>query len=348
MRVRTDFGVLATAVVVASVLSVALHGDGHFFKEGVRGRPDDYVFTGLRGGISYVVLFFLFHLGLRKANIGGTAPGRWAYAGIGAIAAVIMDAAFIPLDVWSKLAHQGAISIALATVAIFGAMLGFIYHWRAGLDAEGDDPAALEAALAASGEPLSPSVAAAEPASITVGQEEYFRGPLQVRTSLPVMAVAALTGAGLCALGQYVVQAGVVTVNTQLGAQTFDLRQALADSAQSITGGVVLLAIVGPLPFAVLGLLGHLGLRGLKQSSPAAYGAAGVLIPAVLTLPLSMGGSWGFVASVCVGLAVVMSIYRSMAGLEPVPVKEDIILNDHRNLVGAHHVRRQFGRVIKA
>jgi hypothetical protein len=46
--------------------------------------------------------------------------------------------------------------------------------------------------------------------------------------------------------------------------------------------------------------------------------------------------------------AIAMSVYRNMAGVEPKPVKEDILVRDRRHLVGAQHPRRQYGRVVKA
>ena len=46
--------------------------------------------------------------------------------------------------------------------------------------------------------------------------------------------------------------------------------------------------------------------------------------------------------------AIAMVVYRNMAGLEPKPVKEDVIVGDRRNLVGADHARRRYGRVVKA
>lgn len=46
--------------------------------------------------------------------------------------------------------------------------------------------------------------------------------------------------------------------------------------------------------------------------------------------------------------ALGMAIYRSFAGLEPVPVKEDVIARRGRDLVGADHPRRRFARVIRA
>jgi hypothetical protein len=44
--------------------------------------------------------------------------------------------------------------------------------------------------------------------------------------------------------------------------------------------------------------------------------------------------------------AIAMLIYRNLAGLEPKPVAEDILVNDRRHLVGSDHARRRYGRVI--
>ena len=41
-----------------------------------------------------------------------------------------------------------------------------------------------------------------------------------------------------------------------------------------------------------------------------------------------------------------MMLYRRLAGVEPKAVKEDVEVRDRRNLVGADHARRRYGRII--
>ena len=90
----------------------------------------------------------------------------------------------------------------------------------------------------------------------------------------------------------------------------------------------------------------HLAARGLNKISYMSYFVIGLLVPIPASLIAGLNGLYiGLIAAVPV--AITMAVYRNMAGLEPVPVKEDIIVSDQRSLVGANHARRQFGRVIK-
>ncbi|MDB5422777.1 MAG: hypothetical protein JWQ29_193 [Phenylobacterium sp.] len=314
-------------------------------------KLDAYVFQGLRGGLTYIALFFLLHLGLRKGRVGG----RWPYVGIGAVSALASVASQTPLLVWPRLAADGRLSEYLGIVAVFGAIMGFLYCWRAGLEAEGDDPALLDKTLkGVAGEPAPDDLAGVSSAIsedgslVDTGQTEYFSGPLQVRTSLPVMFVAALVSSGFYGLAHMLFGiAGEMDMRLKPGLQQ-PIHDALGLAVQSQLHTIVIMGMMAPVPFTIVILLGHLILRAMDRTSYKAYVVAGACAPFLLVLVLGpvLGALMGLAA--IVPLVISMCVYRSMAGLEPKAVKEDIMVRDRRNLVGANHVRRQFGRVVKS
>ena len=312
-------------------------------------KLDAYVVQGLLGALIYISLFVLGHLGLRRANVGG----RWPYAGLGGACALVAVAVQTPAQAWQNLMKMGVMSEYLAVPAVAGAILGFIYHWRSGLEAENDDPAALEAIVKGSAAPVGDGptpVGAAkvsgDGALIDTGEVEYFAGPLQVRTSLPLMFVAALLSAGAFGLVQALFGTGNEFLWRMSGAPHPNLNEAFGQSLWLQLKIASLLSFMSALPFTFVVFLGHMAVRALNRTSYAAYMAVGLCAPVLLGLFLGvMGVLVGLMA--ILPLVMAMSAYRSMAGLEPKPVKEDIMVKDRRDLVGADHARRQFGRLIK-
>jgi hypothetical protein len=303
-------------------------------------RLDAYVLQGLRGGLVYILLFVGLHLGLRR---GGLAQ-RWSYAGAGALAALVAVSLATPGSAWGGMIARGNLSFFLGVIGVAGAIMGFIYHWRAGLEAGADDPQRLQEAVGAQrGEA---ETVTADEVLIDTGEEEYFSGPLQVRTSLPIAFIAALLSAGAFALVRALLS-GFAEFSSLLpehrGAPMLDL------VSQSLAGQLLdmaLLAVMAPVPFAFVVLIGHMIARAWGKSSYQAYMLIGATAPVLLGLLAGVVGVFIGLQAL-VPLAIAMAVYRNMAGLEPKPVKEDIILNDRRNLVGEQHARRQFGRLIK-
>ena len=117
-------------------------------------------------------------------------------------------------------------------------------------------------------------------------------------------------------------------------------------SLQSQALTILLLGLMAPLPMALAVLFGHFLARAWGRDSYRTYMLIGAAAPVLLGLLAGVLGLY-VSAQAIVPMAVAMAVYRNMAGLEPKPVKEDIQLNDQRNLVGESHVRRQFGRLIK-
>jgi hypothetical protein len=407
MKVRTSLSALVTSLVLAGALGVIAVGDGSpptsnpkplisispmradpslptFHRAGepqVQPAPaaaepakapsmneDLLALVFLQGGCTYVIVFLLMHLGLRQASV----INRWAYAGLGAAAAAIAIATLTPPAGWRHLLSEGRLAGYLGLVAAFGAIIGFLYVWRAGLDAEDDDVSALESMHAVQlrmvldGQPLptpaapTPAPAAApapahvysaaaapapatEPAVIQTETAEYFDGPLVVRTSPPVMFVAALVSGGLYAMGLFAL--GLASGMAQRFNPSSQLLAALSGGAEMKAMLMLGTGLVLAVPATLLILLTHLVLRSQGRASYAAYGLGGLAVPVVLGL---IAGPIGVILGVqnALPMAIAMCVYRSMAGLEPKPVKEDIRVKDRRNLVGADHVRRRYGRVV--
>jgi len=355
-RVRTDLHALFIGLLLVSALTYFASGYGILPRPGVK-TLDAALLWCLIGGVIYLAILVPGHLLFRHLGL----SGRWAYAGLGAAACT---AALVSRMALSEVVAGGMLSLHLLFTVVSGALFGFLYHWRAGYEATGDDPARLARVLnpGAAGDPVAALRARASASGGTFGQrapslssdlalvdtgdEEYFDGPLQVRTSVPLAFVAAFLATCLFGVGKYVFTLGLkgsLIAPKGLGP--------LSDQMSTVAGfeGAALLCtvVLGTLPIAVVILLAHAALRAMDKQSYAAYAVGGLVAPVVIGLLM-------FVVFVFMGLllavptAIAMLVYRNMAGLEPKPVKEDVIVGDRRNLVGADHERRRYGRVIKA
>jgi hypothetical protein len=103
-------------------------------------------------------------------------------------------------------------------------------------------------------------------------------------------------------------------------------------------------------PSAILVLCVHHIARALRRHRAWEYAAVGALIAATCAyllspmVPLLSGSSPAFVAVTCG--AIMGALYRSFAGLEPVPLPEAVIATDPNALVGADDPARHQHRVI--
>ena len=105
-------------------------------------------------------------------------------------------------------------------------------------------------------------------------------------------------------------------------------------------------AIVGvPVMFVSI-LAGHYVARGFKRTDYGAYFGLGLVAPIAIAL-FSMFVLAPIALALAVANGVAMVLYRNLAGLEPVPVREDILAARERDLVAADHPRRAFGRVVR-
>jgi hypothetical protein len=370
MRVRTRLGALVSSAVLAAILSVIVVGDGgpprklvnlppadetpqlsgpgnyvhppppRFTYVGPQATADSYALAGLRSGGAYLFVFLFLHLLLRRF---GNAR-RWSYATIGAVAGAVGPESVAHPQAWAAIVERGILSWYLASALLMGAIIGFGYYRAAGLEAEGDDPDLLERVLKQPLPAEGGEFQNASPAYVETEGAEYFDGPLQVRTVLPIALLAALLSAGLYAMIRMSFGALPEFANRLDHGVAVADAVALAFSSQLLT--LVIMVFAAPIPFAAVVLLSHLILRAWGKTGYPAYLAIGLASPLLLGL---LAGPMGVILGLqaIVPMALAMVIYRNMAGVEPARVKEDIILNDRRNLVGADHARRRFGRLIK-
>lgn len=339
-RIRTDLHALLLALAMASAFVFFCTRNYVLALPDAMRTWDRLLVWCLGGGLIYLALFLAGHFVLRRSAVGS----RAAYAGLGAASCVL---AFCTLGAFGDLVEafqRGAGVSYLVLPAALGAIFGFLYAWRAGWEREGDDPAVLSKALAARMSATSgrdgPGIAHLE----TPGAD-YYAGPMQVRTSIPLMVLAALFGSllsgvvrGVMLIGHEVSLLGDVGVDRLL---EHALRSTGAAGIELI--GLMLISV---LPMTVMILAGHYAARAFKWTSPGAYFGVGLVMPPIIAIA-SMLLFLVIALMIVLPTAVAMAIYRQMAGLEPVPVKEDVIVRDPRALVAADHPRRQFGRIIR-
>lgn len=372
LKVKTDVHALVLATLMVSALSFFMSRTGLYLDAPRAWTPDALIFDNLKAGAVYILPFLAGHLTFRKLGV----ASRWAYGGLAAACCLAAFAILMPRANFERLFETGTVSLFLLFGAVAGAVFGFLYHWRSGYDAEGDRPSALAATLsgrmakvtgAETPRPMQPqggptvasagpSAFAPQPASVRspsvsddgalvdTGESEYFNGPLQVRTSLPVMFVASLGSTVLYGVGKYIVGMAFAASKAKDASP-----EAIFEAAYKAAGyegfGLALFVFTATLPFVVVIYAGHMAARALNKTSYAAYGAIGLLTPIVMGLFVFIVGAFIGV-QVAIPAALAMMVYRNMAGLEPKPVKEDIMVKDRRNLVGANHARRTFGRVV--
>ena len=174
---------------------------------------------------------------------------------------------------------------------------------------------------------------------------EYFDGPLQVRTSIPVLLLAAFVGCVANIMVTTIFQLSTYTNFKIADKETLLNIDLIWQAMGGFMTGLVF-AFLTFLPVIFLVLLAHMALRGLRKTSYAAYGLAGLLSSPVAII--LTGGPSAITAFAIIPAMVAALAYRRFAGLEPAPVAEDIVTRNRRDLVGKNHIRRKAGRVVMA
>lgn len=335
--IRTDRSSLALMVVGAAVFIFLCTVPGLANLPGARLHMDRLLLSCLTGGAVFGVLFGLGHLAARRAKSGS----RPLYSLIGAVGLVLAYASQMrPIDL-RAIADQGMLAYFFILPALVGSAAGFLYALKAGWEVGDDDPEALAESVAAA------EAAADSPvAGIKVGDTEYFDGPLQTRTSFPLMILAAalatalLTGAR--ALFVFAFEASLLEDQSNAAVWAHTAQLSLFSGLE-----MAMLILVGIIPISLSILAGHYVARGFKTHAHWAYFLIGLLAPLLIAV-LSVGLLLVFGLMICLPTAIGMALYRTFAGLEPVPVREDIRAPDPRALVPEGHARRRFGRVIRS
>lgn len=339
-RIRTNFGELAILSAVAG-FGLLLNRWAQTGGRGGAGWTADMAVLALGGGgLAFGILLLAGHLALRRAAI----LTGWAYAGVGAAAAL---AAFLCAGGIATIAlaqAQGAVSLALILPLAAGAALGAIYHRMAGFEADpgADDPSRIETALALhreSGGQPAPAAAFPAPAPVLLeaGEERYFSGPMRVRSSLLLLLASGAAVGGI--FSAIILLLGLATNLAQPGGSLgrslpFDVDQGLGVSLGLVVGLCLLLLVPNFLAHKAAQKFKVLTVGGYSAAGFATCVAVGFLLPPfwILALPT----------------AISMALYRRWAGVEPEPLPGEVFVSDPRALVGAHHPARAYRRVVSS
>ncbi|RYF24119.1 MAG: hypothetical protein EOO77_00735 [Oxalobacteraceae bacterium] len=328
LMVRTNPKAVVTGAIIVALFTLEVVRTGLVMTAQDRSSLDAWIVTALATGAIYAILFLLGHDQLRRHDL----RSRGAYAGIGAIAAVPPFLLAMGSHAVGAAAEAGTLSAVLVCPLIGGALMGFLYHRRAGYETEGDDVGSLAAATSDAASPA--------PAYVSTDSAEYFSGPFVVCSSLGANAIASLLAATAFIL------AGTLAARAQPYASPLTEFMAHNGAGLTILQGVLGMAI----PIGVLLAMTHAYLRARGKYSYHDYALAGLIGPGIFSVLMAMTGmSWfaliyllQFLAPSLLG----MLVYRRLAGLEPAPLPDDIEVSDRRTLVGEDHARRRMARII--
>ena len=339
--IRTDRSGLVMLVVGATTFIFLCTVPALMTIDSLRLHMDALLFSCLRGGLAFGGAFVVGHLILRKAGLGS----RGLYAALGGLALALAYASQMRAVDLAAIASQGRIAFFFILPTLVGAGMGFLYAFKAGWEVGDDSSEALAQALEDPADSQKEGATAAD-AVIRAGQTEYFSGPLQVRTSFPLMLLAAALAAGLVTAARALLVFGFEAYHLpdRSNAAVIDHT---AQMSLYVGLEMALLILVAIIPVTLAILAGHFVARGFRTHAHWAYFAIGLLTPAVLVL-VSLGAMLFLGVIVALPSAIGLVLYRCFAGLEPVPVREDILVSDARALVGADHPRRHFGRIIRS
>lgn len=331
--IRTDKKAFGIAAAFAAAFYFFCLKNGVLFLPVLFKTYDKLVIWLVLGAAGYTILFAAAHFAMRRLKSGGR--GSYAFAGSVSLAII-----FILLDLTASIEafQQGYGLMRVIAPAIFGAIFGFLYAYRAGWDQPDDIKGLADRVTSASADSSSPAL-------VETDVTTYFNGPVRVRTSVPIMFLAALFGSVLAGIASVLSKAGWEALAFPERAMGPVLQQG-ANAIAAYSLEATMLGIITILPMTVMICACHYALRGLGKTNPAWFFVAGLAAPILFTV-FTLGMFLIIGLSLIIPTGIAMVIYRHMAGLEPRPVREDIIVNNQTNLVGADHPRRRFGRVIR-
>ncbi len=259
------------------------------------------------------LLLFMGHVLLRGRAISSRAAYALTGGVMGALSYVIVlrnGLVLTPPDAGSEMTAG-----VMPTIA--GMMCGFLYQQFAGL-------APAEAWPKFSDEALH--------ASLT------FDGPTQVRTSVAATVIASVTPAALTGILSFTFVISFVPANLMpAGASPIFFA--------ALPAQIFLMALMATvIPSAILVVCTHHIARALHRTHGWEYAVLGALVTVLCCIALARLSP--LTPSVMLGLAVVCgatmgAIYRGLAGIEPVPLPEAVIVTDENALVPADHPSRQ-------
>ncbi|TPN86407.1 hypothetical protein FJ987_09595 [Mesorhizobium sp. CU2] len=320
---------------------------------------DAVILTILKGGIVFALIFTLGHLVLRQLGI----IKAWAYAALGTVCALPLFISHLASGTFAELAATGNVSTGLFIPACVGATIGLAYRKSAGIDGVAEDLDGMNGAYRglafAAGETGTGSHGQSGRGQLTFGKAlaaagtvgafthkgtEYFDGPLRVRTSLLSLLGASLLGAVLSTVIQSILDLGSYMRDLERMGKSIRPGN-LFDVLMSDLVVKGAMALFTGVPVLILIAVAHFGLRSMGKTGYLGYGIAGLLVAPIMTL-VTFGAAGPLLILATLPTVLGAVIYRKFAGLEPVPIAEDIVAKNRRDLVGADHARRKAGRVI--
>jgi hypothetical protein len=264
-------------------------------------------------------LLFVGHLLLRGRAI----SSRVAYALTGGVMGAISYAIVLRNGLVLTPPDAGSEMTAGVMPAIAGMMCGFLYQQFAGLAPADVWPKFSDEALHASWK---------------------FDGPIRVRTSVAATGIAAVMPAAL---------AGILSLTFMTLFVPANLMPAGASPIffAALPAQIFLMALMATvIPSAILVVCTHHIARALHRTQGWEYAVLGALVAVLCCIALARFSPFTSI-TVLLALAVICgatmgALYRGLAGIEPVPLPEAVIVTDQNTLVPADHPSRQGHSVV--
>lgn len=323
--VRNDLGeilLLSTAAGFGLLLN-------SWTQTGLDGRAyesfDAALMPFIGGGATFGALMLGGHLALRWGEV----RSALAYAAMGALASFCAFLAWGGRATLERASEQGTVTLAIGLPVLIGLALGSIYYRVAGREPP-EDPSRRYAELN--------RLAGEQPGAPLIEAEgsQFYSGPLQVRTSLPLLfASGAALGAVFCGL---ILLLGLSSTLVQRMVNEYP--EIIPYGGQYALAGTMITTICSSLFLFPSNLLAHkvanhFRITGSGGYAATAFGvnfAAGLLIFPLIFLALPS--------------ALSMLIYRRWAGLEPVPLPGHIWVKDRNALVAEDSPLRRYREIV--
>lgn len=276
-----------------------------------------------------VALFLLGHCEARRALL----SSRATYALIGGGAALLGYAMATGFGLSLGVRPAGTVLTAGVLPVLFGLLTGFLYGQFAGLepiDAAVEPQETHEAA-----DPIVPIL--------------RYDGPIQVRTSIAGIAIAATVPAAfvfIIAFPLMMMTAPVIDHGAGASVLSAEWIIALGLPAQLF----ILTLLVAALPAALSALAIHGLARTLALTRTRNYAGCGALVGVALSLlfsPLNPFTALYYLVVPSVLIGALMGItYRRFAGVEPLPLPEPVLVRDIEAVVPEDHPDRSTHQIV--
>ncbi len=288
----------------------------------------------------------LGHFAARSLGFGS----RAAYALIGCMASVAGYAIALQHGLALLPPGDGTIVTAGILPMLAGMAAGFLY----GQFAE-REPIAAGASLPATSDIAAPAQDVPTPMATPSKPPTAFDGPVQVRSSVAAMALAALVPALLATMFFFVLSYTLVSgLHDSPGPMHFNWSRqilAIAMPAQMLLST----ALITALPGALFVALAHGMARALRWTRGMQYAGAGALMGlafGVSLIPFSGMPAYPFIGVGFLMLplailgAIMMVVYRRFAGLEPRSLPEPVLAREMEALLPEDHPARHQHAVV--